>query len=125
MLGKGNIAYSIWAKSLKQSFLTFEHSLNRPVLPKTAQGREKVSEVEKGTQSLFSEIPIFQMKQKLLVTFWKNIQHEKSHGLKPLPGISCLRCHPLPLLALLTSNRNYGTRPKMEYTHKNTAFFRG
>lgn len=57
MLWKGNIAYSIWAKSLKQSFVTFEHSLNRLVLPKTAQGWEKVSGVEKGTQSLFSEIP--------------------------------------------------------------------
>lgn len=58
-LGKGNTAYSIWAKSLKQSFVTFEHSLNRLVLPKTAQGREKVSGVEKGTQPLFSEIPYF------------------------------------------------------------------
>lgn len=58
MLGKENIAYSIWAESLKQSVVTFEHSLNRPVLPKTAQGREEVSGVEKGTESLFSEIPI-------------------------------------------------------------------
>lgn len=46
-------------QSLKQSFVTFEHSLNRLVLPKTAQGREKVSGVEKGTQPLFSEIPCF------------------------------------------------------------------
>lgn len=70
MLGKGNIAYSMRARSLKQPFVTSEHSLNRPVLPKTAQGREEVSGVEKGTQSLCSEIPIFQMKQRLLVTFW-------------------------------------------------------
>lgn len=57
-------------KAQKMSFVTSEHSLNRPVLPKTAQGKEEVSEVEKGTESLFSEIPIFQMKQKLLFTFW-------------------------------------------------------
>lgn len=53
-LEKENTAYSIWAKSLKQSFVTFEYRLNRLVF---MEGQKLVGWTwgEKRTHFLFSE----------------------------------------------------------------------
>lgn len=67
--------------SQKQSFVTFEHRLNRLVFSKIVCGSAKADGMdlgEKQTQSLFSEFlhPL----DELFVNFLKNIQNENCIG---------------------------------------------
>lgn len=108
----------------KAFFVTFEHRLNRLVFPKSVQGRAKAGGMgmgEKRIHALFSEClhplddtetacPLLEKRSVLMV---------------PLTGISCLKCYLQPLLTWPTSNRNYRTILKKEYTRENTAVFRG
>lgn len=63
--------------SQKQSFVTFEHRLNRLVFSKSAKA-DGVDLGEKQTQSLFSEF--LHPPDELFVNFLKNVQNENCIG---------------------------------------------